>query len=116
MSKSVEVEINIYKEASGVVGKVEGDMIVNPKQSMADSAAEIGQLLQTLDQSYLSTLPADTQAEIDVAVKAIAKNPKLKEKVVAALKAGSVEALKELTDNPYVKILVATYEGWRNPQ
>ncbi|NEP62272.1 MAG: pentapeptide repeat-containing protein [Symploca sp. SIO2G7] len=115
-TKNVEVEMIFQKEVTGAIGKVEGDMFVNPKQSLADSAAEIRQLLQILDQSYPSTLPADTQAEIDVAVKGIAKNPDLKGRVVAALKAGGIEALKELADNLYVNILVAAYEGWRNPQ
>lgn len=114
--KNVEVEMNFQKEVTGAAGKVEGDMVVNPKQSLAESASEIQQLLQILDQSYPSNLPADTQAEIDVAVKGIAKNPTLRERVVTALRAGGMEALKELVDNPYVNILVAAYEGWRNPQ
>lgn len=115
-TKNVEVEMNFQKEVIGAAGKVEGDMVVNPKQSLADSATEIQQLLQILDQSYPSDLPAETQAEIDVAVKGIDKNPTLKERVVAALQAGGVKALKELTDNPYVNILLAAYEGWRAPQ
>ncbi len=113
--KSVEVEMNFYKEVTGVAGKVSGDMVVNPKQSLADSAAEIQQLLKILDQSYPDDFPADTQAEIEVAVKGIAKNPTLKERVVAALQAGGIKALKELTDNPYVNILLAAYERWQNP-
>ena len=76
---------------------------------------ETQQLLQILDRSYPSDIPADTQAEIDVAVKGIAKNPALKERVVGALKAGGIEALKELTENPYVNILLAAYEGWQSP-
>lgn len=115
-TKNVEVEMNFHKEVTGAAGKVGGDMVVNPKQSLADSATEIQQLLQILDQSYPCDLPADTQAEIDVAVKGIDKNPTLKKRVVAALQAGGVKALKELTDNPYVNILLAAYEGWRTPQ
>ena len=115
-TKNVEVEMNFHKEVTGAAGKVEGDMIVNPKQNLADSASEIQQLLKMLDQSYPSNLPADTQAEIDVAVKGINKNPTLKERVVAALQAGGIKALEELTDNPYVSILVAAYEGWQSPK
>ena len=113
--KKVEVEMNI-KEATGVAGKVMGDQIINPKQSLADSASEIQQLLQILNQSYPNDIPTETQAEIEVAVKGINKNPVLKERVVGALKAGSIEALKGLTDNPYVNILLAAYEGWKEPQ
>ena len=77
---------------------------------------ETQQLLQILDRSYPPDLPADTQAEIDVAVKGIAKDPALKERVIGALKSGGIEAVKEITDNSYVNILLAAYEGWQNPE
>jgi uncharacterized protein YjbI with pentapeptide repeats len=77
---------------------------------------ETQQLLQILDRSYPPDLPADTQAEIDVAVKGIAKNPALKQRVIGALKSGGIEAVKEITDNSYVNILLAAYEGWQNPE
>ncbi len=114
-TKNVEVEMNFQKEVTGVAGKVEGNQIINPKQSLADSAVEIQQLLQILEHAYPSNLPAETQAEIEVAVRGIEKDPVLKERVISALKAGSMEALKELLDNPYLNILVATSDGWRNP-
>lgn len=114
-SRNVEVEMNI-KEATGVAGKVMGNQIINPKQNLADSASEIQQLLQILNQSYPADIPTDTQAEIEVAVKGINKNPELKERVIGSLKAGGIEAIKELADNLYVNVLIAAYDGWKNPQ
>ena len=115
-TKSTEVEMNVSGgQVTGMAGKVAGDQVVNQKPSLAESAIEIQLLLQILDKSYPSDIPEDTQAEIDVAVKNINKNPALKERVVGALKAGGLEAVKEITDNPYVNILVATYEGWQEP-
>ncbi|MFM5980485.1 MAG: hypothetical protein ACKO9I_08125, partial [Sphaerospermopsis kisseleviana] len=114
-TRHVEVEMNI-QEATGVAGKVMGDQIINPKPNLADSAGEIQQLLQILNQSYPADIPTDTQAEIEVAVKGINKNPELKERVIGALKAGGIEAIKELTDNIYVNVLIAAYDGWKNPQ
>ncbi len=114
-TKNVEVEMNFHSQVTGAAGKVEGDMIVNPKQNLADFAIEVQQLLQILDHSYPSNLPTDTQAEIEFAVNQIEKDPALKQRLISALESGSKEALKELTNNPYVNILVATYEGWRNP-
>jgi hypothetical protein len=113
--KNVEVEMNFQREAAGVAGKVMGNQIINLKPSLADSASEIQELLQVLHQSYPGDIPAETQAEMEVAVKGINKNPELKERVIGALKAGSIEALKELTDNHYVSILIASYEGWKKP-
>ncbi len=114
-TKNVEVEMNFHEEVTGAAGKVEGNMIVNPKQNLADFAIEVQQLLQILDHSYPSHLPIETQAEIEFAVNQIEKNPTLKQRLISALESGSKEALKELMNNPYVNILVATYEGWRNP-
>lgn len=115
-TKNVEVEMTFEQEVIGAAGKVMGNQIANPKQSLANSAVEIQQLIQILNQSYPPDLPADTQAEIDVAVKGIKKDPALKQRVVSALREGGVKALTELTDNPYVSILLAAYDGWRKPK
>ncbi|HSF75868.1 MAG TPA: hypothetical protein VLA84_18880, partial [Microcoleus sp.] len=96
--------------------KVAGELHETQPKTLAESAVEIQQLLQILDRSYPPDIPADTQAEIDVAVKGIAKTPALKERVIGALKSGGIEAVKEITDNPYVNILLAAYEGWQNPE
>ncbi|WP_445247304.1 pentapeptide repeat-containing protein [Microcoleus sp. OTE_8_concoct_300] len=96
--------------------KVAGELHETQPKTLAESAVEIQQLLQILDRSYPPDIPADTQAEIDVAVKGIAKNPALKERVISALKSGGIEAVKEITDNSYVNILLAAYEGWQNPE
>ena len=115
-SRNVEVEMNIQKVEGGVAGKVMGNQVITPKQNLADSASEIQQLLQILNQSYPADIPTDTQAEIEVAVKGINKNPELKERVIGALTAGGIEAIKELADNIYVNVLIAAYDGWKNPQ
>lgn len=96
--------------------KVAGELHETQSKTLAESVVEIQQLLQILDRSDPPDIPADTQAEIDVAVKGIAKNPALKERVVGALNSGGIEALKELMDNRYVNILVAAYQGWQNPE
>ncbi|MEG4915103.1 pentapeptide repeat-containing protein [Microcoleus sp. B7-D4] len=96
--------------------KVAGELHETQPKTLAESAVEIQQLLQILDRSYPPDIPADTQAEIDVAVKGIAKNPALKERVIGALKSGGIEAVKEITDNYYVNILLAAYEGWQKPE
>ncbi|MBP0031145.1 hypothetical protein [Roseofilum sp. Guam] len=114
VADNIEVQMNFNSDVNSAVGKAE-TVNVNPKQSLADAALEIQQLLQLLNHSYPDDLPADTQAEIEVAVKGIEKHPELKERVMGALKAGEIEALKELTDNAYVNILVAAWEGFQNP-
>ena len=47
---------------------------------------------------------------------AIEQDPALRSRVIGALKAGGVEALKELVDHPLVTILLAALEGWQKPE
>lgn len=118
--KNVEVEMNVHGgQVTGMVGKNEGNITIQAseqKQTLVEAAAQIQALLKQLDQSYPTQIAPDTKAEIDVAVKGISKDPTLSQRAIAALKAGGIEALKELTDNPYINILVATWEGWQQGQ
>lgn len=76
-------------------------------------AAEIQRLLQQLSQSYPTQVSSETKQEIEVAVREISQNPTLRHRVIGALRSGSMEALRELADNPYVNILLAAWEGWQ---
>ena len=112
-----EVEINVHGgQVTGIVGKNLGEITIQPsekRQTLAEAAAEIQELLKQLDQSYPRQVTPETKAEIDVAVRGISKDPTLRKRAIAALKAGGIEALKELADNSYVNILVAAWEGWK---
>jgi uncharacterized protein YjbI with pentapeptide repeats len=81
------------------------------KQTLAEAASEIQQLLRQLEQ----TKPAATEAEKMAYVTASVPLT-LKARTVSALKAGGKEVLKELLDNPYVNIGVAIVEGWQSPE
>ncbi len=81
------------------------------KQTLAEAAAEIQQLLKQLEQAN----PGATEAEKNAYVTASVP-PTLRARTVSALKAGGKEALKELLDNPYVNIGLAIVEGWQSPE
>jgi len=102
-------EIKEGAKVAGVINEAE-------KQNLAEAAAEIQQLLKQLEQSYPTEMPPESQEEINVAVRGIAKNPALSQRVIGALKAGGIEALRELTDNAYVNILLAAWEGWQEAE
>lgn len=112
--KQKDVVLKINTVNGGVAGNVEGNQIINSKQSLPDSAAEIQELLQFLDRSYPSNLSEKKRDKIDVAVTEINKNPGLKERFISALKSGSTEALKEFLNNPYINTFLAAYEGWQS--
>lgn len=86
------------------------------RQTLAEAAAEIQQLLEQLSQSYPTTTQTEKMALVTKAVEEIERNPTLKARVIGALKAGSVETLKELIDNPLVNVLLAALEGWQEAE
>jgi hypothetical protein len=86
------------------------------RQTLVEAAAEIQQLLEQLSQTYPATTQTEKMALVTKAVEAIEKNPTLKARVMGALKAGGVETLKELIDNPLVNVLLAALEGWQEAE
>ncbi|MEG5140014.1 MULTISPECIES: hypothetical protein [unclassified Microcoleus] len=103
----------------GYSEKVEADQIggtINnyspeQRQTIAEAAKEIQQLLDQLSQTYPTTTVAEKSAVAAKAIEEIEKKPNVKEKVIKALKAGGVAALMELTNNPVVKILTPMLES-----
>jgi hypothetical protein len=100
------------KQLAGIINKYPPEQ----RKTLAEAAAEIQQLLQQLEQSYPTNTPLEKQVVVTEALKQIESNPPLKARVIAALKAGGVEALKELVDNPLINILVAVLEGWQEAE
>jgi uncharacterized protein YjbI with pentapeptide repeats len=86
------------------------------QQDLAAAAQDIQSLLNQLSQTYPSTTITEQATLATKAVEEIEKNPPLKARVVGALKAGGVEALKELIDHPAVAIVLAALEGWQKPE
>ncbi|NEQ58006.1 MAG: pentapeptide repeat-containing protein [Moorea sp. SIO4A1] len=82
------------------------------KQSLAEAAAEIQQLLNQLSQTNPTTTNKEKMIVVGEVIDQIETNLTLKNKVINALKAGGVEAFKEAIDHPLVNILMATVEGW----
>lgn len=83
------------------------------QQNLVATANEIKTLLQQLEQDNPSQTNSQKMMVVAQAVEKIENNPTLKARVVGALKAGRVEAFKELIDHPLVNILMASIEGWQ---
>jgi uncharacterized protein YjbI with pentapeptide repeats len=84
------------------------------KQNLADAASEIQQLLEQLSATYPTTTIAEKTAVATKAVEAIEKNPNQKAKIVKAVKAGGIAALKELVSpvvQPVTNILFPILEA-----
>lgn len=83
----------------------------NTKQTLAEAAKEIQDLLEQLSSVYPTTTTAEKANVAIKAIEEIEKKPDTKRKIVKALKAGGVAALMELTNNPIVKILTPMLES-----
>jgi carbamoylphosphate synthase small subunit len=100
-------------------GEVKGNISVNSvknmtpeqRQTLAEAAKEIQQLINQLSETYPTTTTAEKSAVAAKAMEEIEKKPDVKGKVLKALKAGGVAALMELTNNPVVKILTPMLES-----
>jgi HEAT repeat protein len=108
--------INITENALG--GQDFTQTINNPApQNLAESAAEIQQLLEQLAQSNSAILGEQDQAvEFETLHQELNRNPTLKSRLLSALRAGGTEALtialEAVFQNPLIAIPVETIKGW----
>ncbi|WP_242053435.1 pentapeptide repeat-containing protein [Nostoc parmelioides] len=86
------------------------------KQNLAAAATEIQQLLNQLSQTHPTTTTSEKMTVVAKVVDEIESNPTLKARVVGALKAGGIEAFKEMIDHPLVNILLASIDGWQEAE
>lgn len=81
------------------------------KVTLAEAAAEIQQLLKELEKKN----PTATEGE-KIAYVNVATNPDIKQRAIAALKAGGETAIEEFLDNPYVNLAKAIIKGGIKPE
>ncbi|MDJ0692572.1 MAG: hypothetical protein QNJ41_29330 [Xenococcaceae cyanobacterium MO_188.B32] len=83
------------------------------QQNLVETANKIKKLLQQLEQDNPSETNSQKMMVVAQAVEEIENNPTFKTRVIGALKAGGIEAFKELIDHPLVNILMASIDGWQ---
>ena len=81
------------------------------KQTLADAAKEIQQLLKQLDKNNSTATEAQKVAYVNDET-----TPSLKRRVVGALQAGGEDAIEEFLDNPYVNVTKAIVKSWMKPE
>ncbi|NER03926.1 MAG: hypothetical protein F6K17_15530 [Okeania sp. SIO3C4] len=116
-------------EGTNIYGNIlmnSGDITTNnyvyeQKQSLAEAAAEIQELLEQLDKSYSQdrTSQEMTTSErmtiASEAIQEIERNPILKQRIIDTLKDSGTTAFREALDNPIANVLVAAFQGWIEP-
>ncbi len=114
VSNPNQTNINQHGLGDNIAGdKVMGDKIHtqnNYSQNLAQAAEDIKALLNRLSQDY----PNNTPMVGAKAIEAIDHDPKLKGRVVNALKEAGSTALEKLVDHPAISIVVAGAKGFMN--
>ncbi|MDX2254845.1 MAG: hypothetical protein NW214_04960 [Pseudanabaenaceae cyanobacterium bins.39] len=105
---------NFHGNVYGVAGHVAGNQIINAQQqSLTSAVMEIQALLTQLAQNYPegSLEEKQTLAKMELKRK-VKEDPSLKDRLLNAIKAGGIETVKVLTNNPFVSIPIETIKGW----
>ena len=85
-------------------------------RTLAEAAKEIQEILEQLSQTYPTSTASEQIIVVNEAIKQVEEQTSLKEKIISALRAGSIEALKEAVSHPLVNIFMASIEGWQEPK
>ena len=84
------------------------------KQTLAEAAAEIQQLLEQLEKSYPTDTTTGKMALATEAIAQIDKNPDLTARILSALKVGSVKAFEQALSHPAASFVIGALEDWQN--
>lgn len=93
--------------------KIAGVINEAQQRNIAETAAEIQQLLEQLEKSY----PTDTTAgKMKVATEAISKidsNPTLAARILSALEAGGISAFEQFLNHPASSFVIGALADWQ---
>jgi small GTP-binding protein len=113
--KNQPLSINVVRGDKVMGDKVGRDKIgtqINNSSNLAQSAKEIKELLDQLSELYNPNTEKGQNLIKDEAVKVIKNDSTLQQKIVNALKEGSVTSLEEAINHPVAKLVIATTKGF----
>jgi hypothetical protein len=86
------------------------------KQTLAEAAAEIQQLLQQLEQTYPTNTTTEQMVVATKAIERIESDSTWKQRVVNAVKEGGLQAFEKAIDNPVGAFIVGAIKGWQEAE
>lgn len=86
-----------------------------PKQNLAEAAAEIQKLLEQLAENYPTETLTQKATVAEEALQIIENDPTFKQRVVSAMEGMTVEALMQLLNHPVANIMREGIERFREP-
>ena len=82
------------------------------QQTLAETAAEIQELLEQLEKSYLTETTTGKMALAAEVMARIENNPTLTARILSALKVGSVKAFEQFLSHPAASFVIGALEDW----
>jgi hypothetical protein len=82
--------------------------------SFTNTASEVRELITELEEVYPATTTTEQMVIATEAIKRIEANPAWKQRVVNALKEGSMAAFEKAIDKPIGAFIKGAFEGWRD--
>ncbi|NJL10507.1 MAG: hypothetical protein HC908_10990 [Calothrix sp. SM1_7_51] len=107
---------NFHGSVNNAVGNVEGNFNVNQPKNNLSEAAEIQELLNQLSQTYPTTTTTEKMEVATTAIQQIENNSNLRQRVLNALKTGSIQALGQMLNHPASTFVIAALEDWQKSQ
>lgn len=94
---------------------VEGNYYSTPeqRQNLAAAAAEIQQLLERFDQTYATDTVAGQMKAAQATMEQIESSTPLADRVLSALRAGGMAALKQTLKHPAATFVFALLDDWQ---
>ncbi|WP_181374353.1 hypothetical protein [Nostoc commune] len=86
------------------------------KQTLAEAAAEIQQLLQQLEQTYPTNTTTGQMVVATKVIERIESDHIWKQRVVNAVKEGGLQAFEKAIDNPVGAFIVGAIKGWQEAE
>ncbi len=117
--RKIETGGGNYNESGTYNEHIEGDSnrsnyhAAERKQTLAEAAAEIQQLLKQLENSYPTDTTAGKMAIATEAINRIESNPTLAARILSAFKMGSIKGFEQFLSHPAASFVIAALEDWQ---
>jgi hypothetical protein len=101
-----------------VQGNVSGDVQFGEvsgesEKDLCEAAGQIQYILEQLDNSYPSNTVSGKMQLATKAVSLIENDQKLQQRILSALKVGSISALEQLLSHPAASFVIAAIQDWK---
>ncbi len=105
---SEQIAVGRGAKASKVTYNTAGE-----RQTLAEAAAEIQQLLEQLDKTYSTDTTTEKMRVAAEVVEQIDRSPTLTGRILSALKAGGIQALGQALNHPAASFVIGALEDWQ---